>query len=78
MLLGAHVAHKAGNPLGKIGHGGGNARPAGAAILQAAQAIGEVDEARVAYKRALALEPYDQETDAAELLEEMDDEEEDD
>jgi tetratricopeptide (TPR) repeat protein len=35
---------------------------------KAAEAIGEVEEARAAYHRALALEGADQETDAAELL----------
>ena len=39
---------------------------------KAAQAIGEIDEARTAYLRAIELEPCDQETDAAELLAELD------
>lgn len=39
---------------------------------KAAQAIGEIEEARTAYQRALELEPSDQETDAAELLAELD------
>jgi tetratricopeptide (TPR) repeat protein len=41
---------------------------------KAAQAIGEIDEARAAFHRALSLEPSDQETDAAELLEALEEE----
>lgn len=40
---------------------------------RAAQAIGELEEAKAAYRRAIELEPGDQETDAAELLEELED-----
>ena len=39
---------------------------------KAAQALGEDEEARRAYSRALELEPTDDPTDAAELLEELD------
>ena len=39
---------------------------------KAAQAIGEIEEARAAYLRAIELEPADQETDAADLLSELD------
>jgi len=39
---------------------------------QAAQAIGETEEARAAYRRAVELEQDDQPTDAAELLAELD------
>ena len=42
---------------------------------KAAQAMGEFDEARAAYRRAIELEHTDQLTDAADLLSEMDDEE---
>jgi len=44
---------------------------------KAAQAIGEIDEARRAYRRAIELEPSDQETDAPELLAELDQDMED-
>ena len=44
---------------------------------KAAQAIGELGEVRAAYHRAIELEPSDQETDAAELLDEPDEPEED-
>ena len=44
---------------------------------KAAQAIGEIDEARRAYRRAIELEPSDQETDAPELLADLDDDMED-
>lgn len=44
---------------------------------KAAQAIGEIEEARLAYRRAIELESADQETDAPELLAALDDDEED-
>lgn len=43
---------------------------------KAAQAIGQIEEARTAYRRAIELEAGDQETDAAELLEELEDDDE--